>query len=201
MGRSKRADSGNWQARARDFKVGQAVRLTHGGEVDEGRVVAVLPAIGMVDVQFPNTSYRFPVEDLQIRNPEFDPYFTPTHEEIPGGAGNAALLPTGATAQPGEQVPPEFLSRCARRVATLHIKKALYWADLGRKYRSTRSEYVSGNFTCPRCGETLKKTVYKREDGRSVRLRGCPGCMFLIREQDILIDHCIPPCEEDSDGI
>lgn len=199
MGRFKQADSGNWQARAKDFKVGQAVRLTYGGDADEGRVVAVLPAIGMVDVQFPNTNYRLPVEDLQIRNPDFDPFIAPTHEEIPGGVGSAALLPEGATQRPGEQVPPDMLVRTARTVAARHLrKKAIYWADLGRKYRSTRSEFESGQFTCPRCGEILKKTVYKREDGRSVKLRGCPGCMFLIREQDILVDHCAPSLAEEE---
>jgi hypothetical protein len=56
----------------------------HGGSADKaGVVMQVFPAIGMVDVEFPFGSKRFPVEDLVIvgdthRN---------TLDSIPGGAG------------------------------------------------------------------------------------------------------------------
>lgn len=180
----------NWQARAQEFSVGQAVRLVNGGPADEGRVVAVWPGIGMVDIQFPNASARFPVEDVQRKNPEFDPFVTPKHEDVPGGAGSAALVPEGS---------PEAVDKVTKvvsKVASAYLKRALYWAEAGRKYRCTRSEYDSGQYICPRCDDgILRPTVYKRMDNKSVRLMGCPNCLFLIRVQDIVNDHCAP-CEE-----
>jgi hypothetical protein len=32
----------------------------------------------------------------------------------------------------------------------------------------------------------LKRAIYKRRDGSSERLLGCPGCMFLIKDADIV---------------
>lgn len=186
----KRADaSNNWQARAQEFRIGQAVQLVIGG--DEGRVVSVFPAIGMIDIQFPNGNLRFPVEDVNIRNPEFDPFIAPKNETVPGGAGSGALTPTGNDG--------EAISIPESRVASRYLKKAIYWANVGRKYRCTRSEHDSGQFRCPRCEEEfLRRTIYKREDGKSVRLLGCPSCLFLIREGDILSDHCQSPVPDEE---
>lgn len=91
----KKADEGNWQSRGQEFAVGQTVRLVNGGETDEGRVVAVWPAIGMVDVAWPHTSYRHGVETLQIINPGDDPYIAPMHENVPGGPGSDAYVSEG----------------------------------------------------------------------------------------------------------
>lgn len=192
----KQADSGNWQARAREFRVGQSVRLMYGGSNDEGRVLAVWPSIGMVDVQFPNTNYRFPVEDLQIINPEFNRFISPVTEEVPGGVGTDALVPDGATGKAVRKT--TRLASAAKVKGAYFFKQALYWAEVGRKYRCTKSEHNNGSYGCPKCGDMLRKTIYKREDGRSVRLLGCPTCLFLIRESDILQDHCMPPCEDDG---
>jgi hypothetical protein len=74
----------DYQARGREFSVGMRVFPFHGGSADKaGVVMQVFPAIGMVDVEFPFGSKRFPVEDLVIvgdthRN---------TLDSIPGGAG------------------------------------------------------------------------------------------------------------------
>lgn len=184
----RRADVGNWQTRSREFAVGQSVHPLEGSPEDEGRVVAVYPGIGMVDVQFPTVHQRYPVEYLQIRNPSFDPFEAPRNETVPGGAGSEALLPE----TPGDSV--EKTTRLAHRVASKYIT-ALYWADVGRRYRCTRGEYQNGQYTCPKCATPLRPTIYKRLDGVSVRLLGCPTCLFLIREQDILKDHC-ETCEE-----
>jgi hypothetical protein len=35
----------------------------------------------------------------------------------------------------------------------------------------------------------LKRAVYKRRDGSSDKLMGCPGCMFLIKDADIVNFH------------
>lgn len=166
--------AGNWQERARSFQVGQAVALVGDRLSSEGRVLAVWPAIGMCDVQYPTGSVRLPVEDLQIISAEEDEYVTPTHSDIPGGPGTVAV--------PGESL---------RRIT------ALYWNRKDRQYRCTRTEFEGGSFACPKCGTMMKPTVYKREKGKSVRLLGCPGCLFLIRRHDILDDHC-QTCEDAS---
>ncbi len=170
MGRSKTA--GNWQERVKDFSVGQSVALVGDRLSSEGRVLALWPAIGMVDVQYPTGSVRLPAEDLQIIRPEEDEYVVPTHSDIPSGKGTVPV--------PGQSV---------RRIV------ALYWNQRDRKYRCTKSEFEVSSFACPKCGTAMKPTVYKRESGKSVRLVGCPGCLFLIRRQDILDEHCLP-CEE-----
>ena len=196
------ADEGNWQARGQMFAVGQTVRLVGGGDTDEGRVIAVWPAIGMADIQWPHTNYRHPVEDLQIVNPGQSSYVAPKHQTVPGGPGSAAMVSTGKP-QPEDLIsrdPPlvqlvreeedldRTVSQMAQRVARAHIKKALYWNGRDRQYRCTRVEGDSGQFNCPKsaCEGQLKPAVYKRIDGDSVKLLGCPSCMFLIRRQDIL---------------
>jgi len=162
-----RRRAGNWQERAKSFQVGQSVALVGDRLSSEGLVLAVWPAIGMCDVQYPTGSVRLPVEDLQIINPSEDDDVTPTHSDLPGGSGTVP-------------VPCESLRRIT----------ALYWNQRDRQYRCTRSEFDGSSFACPKCGTLMKSTIYKREEGKSVRLLGCPGCLFLIRRQDILDDHC-----------
>ena len=186
---NRKADSGNWQARAQEFAVGQSVALINGGRTDVGRVSAVYPAIGMVDVEFPHTSTRLPVEDVLILSPDSE-FTTPIHENVPGGAGSAAFLSEGAPQD--NLIALMNVEDMAKRVAAAHVKKALYWNAPDRKYRCTRSENNSKAYLCPRrgCDGTLRPTVYKRVDANSVRLMGCPSCLFLIREDDITNDHC-----------
>jgi hypothetical protein len=55
----------------------------------------------------------------------------------------------------------------------------------------SRRETAAGEPTCPRCAgdvgsPALRQAVYKRRDGSSLRLLGCPGCMFLIKDTDIV---------------
>lgn len=164
--------AGNWQERAKSFQEGQAVTYIGDRMSSEGRVLAVWPAIGMVDVQYPTGSVRLPVEDLQILNPDEDEYVTPEHSDLPGGTGTVPV--------PGPSL---------RRIT------ALYWNQKDRQYRCTKSEFVDESFSCPKCGTPMRPTIYKREKGQSVRLLGCPGCLFLIRRQDVIDDHC-QVCEE-----
>lgn len=77
----------DWQERSFDFPVGSYVYPFMSGNRDlMGRVVAVYPAIGMVDVQWPHGSERHPVEELQRY--EEENYIPPSveHESVPGGA-------------------------------------------------------------------------------------------------------------------
>lgn len=76
----------DYQSRAKSFKVGMRVYPFFGGSADRaGFVVQVFPAIGMVDVQFPHGSMRFPVEDLAIAGEtEMPKDFV---DSVPGGRG------------------------------------------------------------------------------------------------------------------
>ena len=192
----RRADEGNWQARGQEFSVGHTVSLVNGGETDTGRVVAVWPGIGMVDVQFPHTSTRIPVEDLQIVNPGDDPFVSPMHEDVPGGPGSEALVSDGAAAMnvvEGEVPRVELVHEVNKqasieRVARLFVKKSLYWRARDRKYRVSREEKSGGHMRCPAkaCAGHLRKATYKMEDGRKVKLHACPECLFMIRASDII---------------
>ena len=161
----------NYQERAKEFAVGDIVAPFGVWDAQGGRVTAVWPAIGMVDVEFSIGNRRYPVEDLQKidSNGNAAP---PHNNSVPGGPPTVSV-PGG----PSES-----------RVAAAFGKKALYWAQRDRQYRMSRPEMDAGCPNCPKCGHgfPLKKAIYKRRDGSSERLMGCPGCMFLIKDSDIV---------------
>ena len=169
--RRKAMNNVNYQERSKEFNVGDIVTPFGVWDAQGGRVTSVWPAIGMVDVEFSIGNRRYPVEDLQRigDNGNADP---PRTDSVPGG-------------QPTVQVPG---GPSDSRVAAAFEKKALYWAARDRKYRMNRSEVMGGCPNCPKCGHEapLKKAIYKREDGSSERLMGCPECMFLIKDSDIV---------------
>jgi hypothetical protein len=177
LAKRRTAGSPNWQERATEFKVGDRAFPFFTDEYHGGTVVAVWPAIGMVDVQFPQGNMRMPVEELQRGGD--DPSALPPaveHDSVPGGARTVPVSP-GPHAE------------SASRVARAYVKKALYWAAVDRKYRATKGELDSGSYKCPRCRQDhLKKAIYKRTEGASDRLYGCPSCLFLIKRCDILGD-------------
>jgi len=134
-----------------------------------GRVVALYPAIGMADVQFANGNKRYPVEELHKLN-DASWVEPPRKDSVPGGIPVVEV--SGG---------PD-----SSRVAHAFIKKALYWGAKDRKYRATKQELESKQFLCPRCrANHLQKAIYKMQEGKRIRLMGCPSCMFLIREDDI----------------
>lgn len=53
-----------YQERSRDFNVGDTVVFQGGAYTEAGRVTAVHPGIGMLDVEFPSGWERLPVEDV-----------------------------------------------------------------------------------------------------------------------------------------
>jgi hypothetical protein len=162
----------NWQERATEFNVGDVVVPAGMFDSQAGRVTAVWPAIGMVDVEMPGGSKRYPVEELQRLNDDGD--VVPTHSNsVPGGTPTVSV--------PGGP-------KTASRVAAAFAKQSLYWASKDRQYRMTRPESSEGRPCCPRCegGPHLKRAIYKRRDGSSERLLGCPSCMFLIKDSDIV---------------
>lgn len=168
----------DYQARATGFHVGDRVAPTIGGNFAQGgTVVAVFPAIGMVDVQFPHGHARMPVEDLQVDPNQTDPYVDSLVDSVPGNRTSVSV-PGGPYAVP--------LRESVKKVASTHM--ALYWAAPDRRYRVTREESEVDGFFCPRCPKrmVLRMTVYTRRNGRSERLLCCPKCFFLIKPSDLI---------------
>ena len=172
----RKAHNVDYQQRALGFAVGDEVfPFMFGDEYGTGRVVEVYPAIGVVNVEYPNGTKQEKVEDLQRVFTEVQPPPV-TDNNVPGGAGG-----------PGVSGGPGVEKRAAvRRIAEAFVKKSIYWAARDRKYRATQSELEASNFTCPKCREgRLQGTIYKRSEGISDRLLGCPTCLFLIKSCDI----------------
>lgn len=164
----------DYQSRADNFQVGMRVFPFYLGKKDlAGIVRAVFPAIGMVDVEFPHGTSRYPVEDLVVdTSGDVQSLSNDTPDSVPGGLGTVPV--SGGT----------YANKSASKLASRYMSKsAIYWNGVGRKYRQRRDEV---NPCCPKCKEVeLKSTTYKRRDGVSERLLGCPSCLFLIKHDDL----------------
>jgi hypothetical protein len=183
--RSKEATTyADYQERALEFSVGDSVVPYYNPVERAGRVVAVFPAIGMIDVEFPHGSKRYPVEEITKLFSDRTWVDTPLSDSTPGAAGTVSV--------PGGPYPPiisnQIVQKMASRVAQAYVKKALYWAQADRQYRATREERALNGFNCPKCSIAMKPATYKRREGRSEKLLGCPGCLFLIKRDDILTE-------------
>lgn len=175
----------DYQQRASEFSVGDLVYpFMSGNHSLNGRVMAVWPAIGMVDVEWPHGSERKPVEELQrYESKDFIPPEA-GHDNVPGGADSVSV-PGG----PVEKAASVDLTGLSRRVAEAFVKKSIYWGAKDRKYRATKAEIEAGKFCCPKCradGVTLRKVNYKRTEGMSSHLLGCPSCLFVIKKCDLI---------------
>ena len=177
----------DYQQRASEFAIGDIVYpFLRGNPGLNGRVMAVYPAIGMIDVEWPHGPERLPVEDVQqYFNQAGD--FNPSnvgHDNIPGGAGTVPV--SGGPVKAVDQEP--FPKRgSTERVAKAFVKQSLYWAARDRKYRASQEEVDTGNFKCPKCGDNfLRPASYKREGGANIRLLACNKCLFLIKPCDII---------------
>lgn len=195
------------------------------GSDNVGRVVQVFPAIGMVDLQWPNGVVRFPVEELQrlVVNDSgavFPDPPNPVNEDVPAGAGVVPVSGGPIEHLPEkleESQPPSTLpeaespkrtnlddmarknASAVSRLAETYVKQALYWASKDRHYQATRGELESNSYTCPKCKDAcLKPASYKRAEGASEKLLACPNCLFLIKRCDI-IGH--PEYIDDSQGM
>ena len=164
----------DYQSRADNFQVGMRVFPFYLGNANKAGIVrAVFPAIGMVDVQFPHGTSRYPVEDLVVDTSGDVQNLANEPDSVPGGLGTVPV--SGGT----------YGNKTARNIASRYMSKsAIYWKGIGRKYRQRRDEVSP---CCPRCKEVeLKNTTYKRRDGMSERLLGCPSCLFLIKHEDLI---------------
>lgn len=161
---SRTAADIDYQNRAREFFVNDIVVPVGMLDTQSGRVVGVWPAIGMVEVEMLSGIVRYPAEELQIFNDD------------------GAVVPPGSPTPAQEDDDDEPVEApSAKRVA-------MYWADRDRKYKMTKAEHECGKPSCPRCKDApaLKRCVFRRTEGQSERLLGCPQCMFLIHDTDIV---------------
>ena len=128
----------DYQARAKEFKVGLSVyRLLGGTPWSAGTVVAVWPAIGMVDVEWPNGTSRVPVEDLQIKDKNSVDVVTPSPDGavVPAGIGTNAPVSSG----PEKDIKPDD------RVASINeerIAAANKVAELAERRTQLRELYA-----------------------------------------------------------
>lgn len=187
----------DYQQRASEFSVGDYVYPFVTGQHNyAGRVLAVWPAIGMVDVQWPHGTERRSVEELQRTKKKDNLLPSAEQGEVPGGSASVSVSggPAPRTAT---------VEAWAQRVAEAFVKKSLYWGGRNRKYRATKAEIESGKFGCPKCradGILLKRVNYKREEGHSDHLLGCPSCLFVIKRCDLIghPEYVEPECEEEA---
>lgn len=162
----------NYQSRAENFQIGMRVFPFYLGNANKAGIVrAVFPAIGMVDVQFPHGTSRYPVEDLVVDTSGDVQNLANEPDSVPGGLGTVPVS-GGIYAKSASNIASRYMS-----------KSAIYWHGIGRKYRQRGDEDKP---CCPRCKEVeLKNTTYKRRSGVSERLLGCPSCLFLIKHDDL----------------
>lgn len=129
----------DYQARAKEFKVGLSVyRLLGGTPWSAGTVVAVWPAIGMVDVEWPNGTSRVPVEDLQIKDKDSIDVVTPSPESavVPAGVGTDAPVSSG----PEKDIKPD--DRVASITNEERIASASKVAELAERKEKLRELYA-----------------------------------------------------------
>ena len=171
----------DYRERALEFSV-DAIVAPLGDPHTTGRVTDVWPAIGMVDVEWPNGNGRCAVEDLMLLD-------SSKVMSIPPKTDNSTRM-----VHPGGM---------ATRVAQAWIKKSIYWAARDRKYRASQTEIESGVYNCPKCKEdTLRRSSYKRLEGKSVKLLVCPSCLFSIRIKDLKGCHWNSDCDDEvTDGL
>lgn len=187
MGKRTAENEVNYQERASEFAPGDLVVPYGHYDSVAGKVTAVWPAIGMVDVEFSMGNKRYPVEELQRLNPENVVSVPPHTNSVPGGQPTVSV--PGGPSRPHN--PTTLGPEHSARVAEAFVKRALYWNSPDRQYRATNEEIDSGHFQCPKCKghgqqSVLRPAVYKRREGRSEKLLGCPLCLFLVKRSDIV---------------
>lgn len=225
----KSATTYDYQARGREFAVNEFVHPIGAGPMDIGRVSQVWPGIGMVQVEFPYGSRRYPVEDVEKINPAQALVIPTSTDNVPGGvevapvsAGRPPVLKPDGTQEsagkdstnPGVTVGPDggaspasktatrlTTAQMADRILEAHIKKALYWHSADRNYRVNKAEFETGKYACPKCKEgPMKRAIYKMRGGERHRLYICTNCTFVIKQDNIHDDHVCPPDPEISGG-
>ena len=146
----------DYQSRAKEFSIGDRVIPYGLFDSQSGRVTAVYPAIGMVDVEFAIGNKRIPVEVL-TRYSESNP--------IPPFTDSSPISGKKAS---------------AHRVAMYWTEKNRKYRATKEEVESKTVHCPKCSIT------KMEKTVYSRDGGASEHLMGCPTCLFLIRFEDIV---------------
>lgn len=218
----KTATQYDYQARAREFEVHDFVHPVGAGPMDIGRVSQVFAGIGMVQVEFPFGSRRYPVEDLEKIRKEDALVVPPMSDNVPGGpvvapvsngrpaekneagflettsANEDTTLDPATTGPDGAPAAAKTASLDPDEIAHAYFKRALYWAQSDRNYRATKGEFESGTYQCPKCkGDDdervdMKRAIYKMRDGERHRVYVCPNCTFIVKQDNIHTDHHEP---------
>lgn len=215
----KLATTYDYQARGREFSVNDLVHPVGAGAMDIGRVSAVWPGIGMVQVEFSYGSRQYPVEDVERLNPENTDVMPTMTENVPGGSEDKPTVsagrppvPTGKggletgtgkdTTEPGQTVGPTNAPAASRTamdadsLARAFVKKSLYWHSADRNYRATKTEFDGKHYLCPKCPgpdkPKLRKAIYKMREGERSRVYVCPNCTFIVKQDNIHTDHHLP---------
>lgn len=81
--------------------------------------------------------------------------------------------------------------RFARNTVDLFLqevaeKTSTYWVSQNRQHRATKKEVEAMKPNCPKCGNTMRKTLYKMAEGQRLKLFACPKDLFIIRQNDIM---------------
>lgn len=189
----------DWQAIARTLRIGDMVRVFNGATGAfspwEGMLTAVMPGIGMVDVQTPWGNVRMPAEEVVVTSRDVYPEIT----SYDGWDIRRSLERQQMLDRHQDQAPP--LENLQDKLASAHLKSrvaaavmgspearrdklALYWAAKGRQYKPSALEWETGVFLCPDCKTELKRTHYKLR----TKLYVCPNpeCLFCIKPSDII---------------
>jgi ribosomal protein S27AE len=72
------------------------------------------------------------------------------------------------------------------RIKSFAVRSAAYWVSQNRQYRVTQEEVGNRKPNCPKCGQQMRRTVYKMEEGARVKLFACPKCLYLIKRENLM---------------
>lgn len=176
-----------------------------------GRVTAVFPQIGCVDVETYAGNLRFNANELIKRNDIDTSFMFDTSEQtwerqqankvasryvqesFSTLVKEAFILYTKENVSSEIKTYDTMFKRHASTTSESSIqeavsfvyKNALYWREMGRKYAPTRSELESGCFSCPKCKCQMQRTNYKK----LTKLLACPQCLWLICQEDLAIPN------------
>lgn len=214
---------------AKDFKPGDFVQrvdyIRSALSPYVGKVVAVHPGLGVIDVQWPLGCERVFSDDVIRVNPAVSQYLPPGYDSAPN-TYDVAKGKQASTDRWGSRLyPPTFfkdlvnlwakkssevvawdtLYRKYPQVGDALVRQAVsrlyglsttffdlflkrtaaYWYAENRSYRVTKAEVDRGAPSCPKCGTPMKKTTYKMEQGKRVRLFACPKDLFLLKTDSL----------------
>ena len=157
----------NYWALTKDFSVGDIVQQILPGQgvtPYAGRILAVLPAIGFVDVQWPFGSERVSPEMLLRSSPEFAAYLPPTVE--------FSYYPGMDTVKKARERLPRNLWRTTQVPPGFH-------KDLARLFHAKTGEVLAYDFLWRKYGSNTEDEVLRDEVKKFYRFASKSLDLFL----------------------